>query len=154
MTFQQSLKLCRRRRPEVDPIPAFLVQLKNFEIDCRSLGYLTALDDADGTLLESGGSVKGREISANVNSDKRKKVSDDDTCSVRDVDKRRKVEGTSIGPSIGPTQPATVSAKASLKTQSIGPKRPFFGPSVGPAMPEKKKNGPYIPASAGEKLEK
>ncbi len=45
MTLTQSLKLCQRRRPMVDPIPAFLHQLATYERECRTLGYLTAVDD-------------------------------------------------------------------------------------------------------------
>lgn len=159
MTFQQSLNLCQRRRPAVDPIPAFRVQLKDYESKCRSQGYLTALDDTDGTFLENGSGVTGKEISANVN-DKRKKCSDDNAFSKRDAEKKRKVMGPSIGPSDGPSigPPPSAPTKVHLKTHSIGPKqRPSIGPSIGPTMPAKDISGPFMPASAesiaGEKLD-
>lgn len=40
MTYQEGINLCKRRRPEVDPIPAFVTQLKVYESRCREMGTI------------------------------------------------------------------------------------------------------------------
>ncbi len=40
MSLEESLTLMKRRRPCVDPIPAFLEQLKRYEEECKSLGLI------------------------------------------------------------------------------------------------------------------
>jgi len=44
MTLNQSLILCQRRRPMVDPNPAFLDQLRTYERECWAGGHLTSMD--------------------------------------------------------------------------------------------------------------
>jgi len=40
MTYQEGINLCKRRRPEVDPIPAFVTQLKVYESRCKEMGTI------------------------------------------------------------------------------------------------------------------
>lgn len=97
MTMKQSLKLCQRRRPMVDPIPAFLDQLRAYEKECRAGGHLTAVDDT----LENDDEVNAagkRKTENNSGGD----------------EKKRRVVGPAIGPSMAPARGPVVSA-------SIGP---------------------------------
>jgi hypothetical protein len=119
MTMKQALKLCQRRRPMVDPIPAFLDQLRAYEKECRAGGHLTAVDDTQ------------------ENDDKVKKDSEDYGCK-DDVAGKRKTENNSggsekkrrvIGPAIGPSM---APARGTVMSASIGPAK---GP------PEKESRG-------------
>jgi len=46
MPFQDAISLIQQRRPEADPIPAFISQLKKYEEKCRQIGVLRE-DDMD-----------------------------------------------------------------------------------------------------------
>ena len=97
MTMKQSLKLCQRRRPMVDPIPAFLDQLRAYEKECRAGGHLTAVDDTQENDDEVNAAGK-RKTENNSGGD----------------EKKRRVVGPAIGPSMAPARGPVVSA-------SIGP---------------------------------
>lgn len=112
MTYDQGLQLCKQRRSVVDPILAFCEQLKQYEQECRELGYLTAVDTKSG---EDNSSNHDRNVSAKKES----------VCSKRKAEvnyahgmNKKRV----VGPSIGPTKP------------SIGPSRPSIGPSKRPSL--------------------
>jgi hypothetical protein len=101
MTLTQSLKLCQRRRPMVDPIPAFLHQLASYERECRTLGYLTAVDD----VLINNDSVA--EAYVGTGGQKRKAKSSDSD----DDMKKKAIVGPAIGPSTllkGPGRSAVI----------------------------------------------
>ena len=114
MTMKQSLKLCQRRRPMVDPIPAFLDQLRAYEKECRAGGHLTAVDDAQ----ETDDEVK--KDSENNAAGKRKT---ENNCG--GDEKKRRVVGPAIGPSMAPDRGPVMSAS--------------IGPAKGP--PEKESAG-------------
>lgn len=42
MTLDDAMELVQRRRPEVDPIPAFLNMLRDYELQCRSQGDIAS----------------------------------------------------------------------------------------------------------------
>lgn len=135
--MEQSLKLCQRRRPVVDPIPAFLEQLRTFERECRTWGHLTSVDcgDAEKSAPEEDGSSRGTSV-------KRKASADAGS----EGNKKRSV-GPALGPAIGPLA-ATGPAMGPTKRPGIGPAaRPTaIGPAVGPA--KKQVIGPAIGPSA------
>ena len=117
MTLTQSLKLCQRRRPVVDPIPAFLDQLATYERECRTLGYLTAVDDT-GRNNETGDNIakvhaNGKDVA--IGGQKRKvEVGDGD-----DGKKNKVILGPVIGPSAPTTPPITCHGRSAV----IGPAR-------------------------------
>ena len=105
MTMRQSMKLCQRRRPVVDPIPAFLDQLMAYEKECRTGGHLTAHDTVENGekvekgICETGGDQK-RTTEENIGGD----------------EKKRRIAGPAKGPSMAPARGPVISA-------SIGPAR-------------------------------
>lgn len=117
MTLTQSLKLCQRRRPVVDPIPAFLDQLATYERECRTLGYLTAVDDT-GRNNETGDNIakvhaNGKDVA--IGGQKRK-------VEVGDGDHRKKNK-VILGPVIGPSAPTTPPITCPVRSAVIGPAR-------------------------------
>jgi hypothetical protein len=123
MTYDQGLQLCKQRRSVVDPIQAFCEQLKQYEKECRELGYLTSVDtknDEDNTSNHDGNasakkeSCNARHIGAEGNVCSKRKA---EANHAHSVNKKRVV-----GPSIGPTRP------------SIGPSKPSIGPSSRPSL--------------------
>jgi len=131
MTYDQGLQLCKQRRSVVDPIQAFCEQLKQYEKECRELGYLTSVDtknDEDNSRNHDGNaSAKKESCNAIIGTE-------GNVCSKRkaeanhahSVNKKRVV-----GPSIGPTRP------------SIGPSKPSIGPSSRPSL-NAAKIGPQV----------
>lgn len=124
MTYQQSLALCQRRRPVVNPIPAFCDQLIKYEKECRDWGYLTAVDGQDevkkrqqpSTCADNAGVTSTMESS----SEKKRKVEVDN--------KSNKTNGgTKKSKSVGPTMPPMEHSKAV---------KPIVGPSRGPSDSE------------------
>jgi hypothetical protein len=112
MTFQQSFSLCKRRRPVVDPIPAFVDQLKKYEKECREWGYLTAVDEVDAKdkFIPSSG-VK-RQV--------------DDETDASDQNETKKKSKIAASPAM-PANPKPI---------SIGPSaKPSIGSSIGPSKP-------------------
>jgi hypothetical protein len=106
----------------VDPIPAFVDQLKKFEKECREWGYLTAVDEVD---------EKDKSIPSSR--DKRKIDCETDASEQNETQKKSK---TKAGPSTMP----------SSQKPAPGPSaKPPIGPSVGPSKP------PGLDASNGEK---
>lgn len=110
LTLKQSLELCRRRRPIVDPIPAFLDQLTTYERECRALGYLTAVDAGE---KEVGDSGKDTPCVGFSRGDKRKA---DDKRSESDQSKKKKAIGPMIDPSTAPN-------RGPVRSAAIGPAR-------------------------------
>lgn len=106
----------------VDPIPAFVDQLKKYEKECREWGYLTAVDEVD---------EKDKSIPSS--GDKRKIGGETDASEQNETQKKSK---TKAGPSTMP----------SFQKPAPGPSaKPPIGPSVGPSKP------PGLDASNGKK---
>jgi hypothetical protein len=130
MTLQQSLQLCQRRREMVDPIPAFIDQLKEYEKECRSWGYLTAVDQ----VKESYGNDQAPETigpSCNNAAGEKRKNGDCESGKAK-VTKETGKKSRLVGPSIGPMRlPAKEHAEG-------GKKKIVFGPMVPPPSPPKK----------------
>lgn len=113
MTLQRALSLCRARRPDVDPIPAFMTQLQTYETKCRRLGVIRE-EDSDGAGSKKRKAVVGpamrppgppEEVATNVTPKKKRMV--------------------------GPMPPA----KSLSKVNRIGPSMgPLIGPSIGPSQ--------------------
>jgi len=117
MTLAQSLKLCQRRRPIVDPIPAFMDQLSKYEKECRTMGYLTAVDakldnnDADKKVVEAQDNESDN--ICDITAGEKRKAS-----SSSDSGKKQKA----IGPMIGPSS-CTTPIKGPGRSAVIGPAR-------------------------------
>lgn len=130
MTLQQSLQLCQRRREMVDPIPAFIDQLKEYEKECRSWGYLTAVDQ----VKESYGNDQASETigpSCNNAAGEKRKNGDCESGKAK-VTKETGKKSRLVGPSIGPMRlPAKEHAEG-------GKKKIVVGPMVPPPSPPKK----------------
>ena len=110
MTLHQAMILCKRRRQVVDPIPSFLTQLGTFEEQCRTGGYLTAMDD-------DVHDVKKDVAKDDSNGDGKRKVENIGG----GHDKKRKV---AIGPTTGPARgPAPTTGPVRGPAPSIGPAR-------------------------------
>lgn len=163
MTMNQALRLCQRRRPMADPIPAFLEQLRSYERECRSWGHLTSTDESksDDKKITKAGPTKsvsekkeGNVMAGPIVGEKRKT---DDNDSGDGEKKRRTVVGP-IGPPKGPIGPAMGPSKsasdgksnqeckddAKQKDASTSENKRVAGPSIGPA---KKVIGPMKPQS-------
>lgn len=131
MTLDKSLKLCQRRRPVADPIPAFIEQLKAYEKECQSWGHLTSVADDDSDKKASG----NNDIiySAIDNSGEKRKAED----SSGDDGRKKRAVGPSIGP-IGPVRPPTKPKGASDEKGGKDEKRvvgPAKRPPIGPMKP-------------------
>lgn len=140
MTMDQSLELCKRRRPIVDPNSAFMGQLRTYEKDCRDWGHLTAVNGKD--CDESAGGEYGKSPRKNDSGaefrsgdgggEKRKAV---ENCGCDDKRKNKRVVGP-VGPPVGPIGPAGPTRSAS--PVPVGPARPAGSSPrvpVGPARP-------------------
>jgi len=107
MTLNQALSLCKRRRVEVCPIPAFIEQLEAYEKECRECGHLTAFDDDTEAKVETACADSSEDS-------KRPGDPNDDT----KVKKR-----AAIGPSRPPSSTAA-GEQGKKKARVIGPSRP------------------------------
>lgn len=110
MTLKQSLALCKRRRPMVDPISAFLEQLRRYEQECISWGHLSVSDEkaSDNSVTKASAkvaSVGPAKPSLGVG-DKRKTA---DSGNNGDGDKKKRIVGP-IGPPRGPAKPTVAAA--------------------------------------------
>lgn len=114
MSLEKALALCRARRPDVEPIPAFMAQLKTYEDKCRRLGVIR--DD---------------------NKEPKPVVGDEGN------DKKRKGPvGPAIGPPamIGPMiGPSREGSKGDEDKRVRSKKMRVIGPAVGPQMPSSSK---------------
>jgi hypothetical protein len=123
MTLHQAMILCKRRRQVVDPIPSFLTQLGTYEEQCRTGGYLTAVDDDlhdvknDVAKDDSNGNGKRKVENIGGGHDKKRKVAIGPSMSMSPA----RGSAPSIGPVKGPAP-------------SIGPVR---GPPEGELTTEK-----------------
>ena len=117
MTLKQSLALCKRRRPMVDPISAFLEQLRTYEQECISWGHLSVSDVTQDTAEKKASDNSVTKASAKVASvgpakpslgvgDKRKTA---DSGNNGDGDKKKRIVGP-IGPPRGPAKPTVAAA--------------------------------------------
>ena len=80
MTFDSALELCQKKRPGVEPIPAFVDQLRRYEIQCREVGLIPSCST-------DGGGAEGQ-----------------DETSEKDGNRKRKTSKSSaIGPSLPPS---------------------------------------------------
>mmetsp|Transcript_4123 Transcript_4123/g.5989 ORF Transcript_4123/g.5989 Transcript_4123/m.5989 type:complete len:273 (-) Transcript_4123:90-908(-) len=124
MDLDNALALVKQRRPEADPIPAFLEQLKRYEGECKDLGLIKK-DSCDNG--GDGNGVSNASTSSKASNDasgKRQGRGDGTNL------KKRKADGAqiTIGPSRGPVGP-----QQQQKVKKIlGPSR---GPSIGPTLP-------------------
>ena len=115
MSLDEGLTLCRRRRPEVNPIPAFMSQLVAYEKTCMDLGLISKSDDSKGT-----GAVN------NIGGSKRKRV----------IGVLGPTQRPRIGPSIGPSLPPSIASSSGSK--NISKKDKSDSQSViGPLMSKK-----------------
>lgn len=80
LTLQEGMDLCKRRRPEVDPIPAFVEQLKIYESRCKKMDMVRSSENSFGGV--GSGDLKGKS-------------------------KKRKAGEVSIGPARGPPRGPT-----------------------------------------------
>lgn len=152
MTYKQSLLLCQRRRPVVDPIPSFCDQLRRYETECREWGYLTAVDaiqnvkqprfgndqDAEGY----GNAKAGSSIKEKRKADSTKDVSESDIIEKKKI----KLVGpmppqklTYIGPAKHHDEITSDLSKKKL-TSSMDTTKPLIGhatvtTSIGPTKP-------------------
>mmetsp|Transcript_10537 Transcript_10537/g.18736 ORF Transcript_10537/g.18736 Transcript_10537/m.18736 type:complete len:181 (+) Transcript_10537:336-878(+) len=119
MTLQQSLKVCQRRRPMVDPNPGFSDQLRTYERECRAGGHLTSMDNQldnvkakEKEIVEGGAIKKVSEKNGSVR---------DNTCTSAGGEKR-KAENSGCGDgkkkrTVGPIGPP----RGPVKSAAIGP---------------------------------
>lgn len=131
MTLDKSLKLCQRRRPVADPIPAFIEQLKAYEKECQSWGHLTSVAD-DGSDKKPSGN--GDTIYSDIDNSGEKRKAED---SSGDDGRKKRAVGPSIGP-IGPVRPPTKPKGASDEKGGKDEKRvvgPAKRPPIGPMKP-------------------
>uniref|UniRef100_A0A7R9ZF94 protein-tyrosine-phosphatase n=1 Tax=Pseudictyota dubia TaxID=2749911 RepID=A0A7R9ZF94_9STRA len=124
MTFDKAFALCRRRRPDVNPIPAFVTQMRKYEMKCRKMGIIS--------------SDEGSELS----SKKRKSPagpSRGPSGQVPATGLSRPVQGPAIGPLLPPDPQMREHSldepqlkKKAKKDQYTG--GDSIGPAIGPAM--------------------
>jgi len=128
MTMEQSLQLCKRRRPVVDPNSAFMDQLRAYEKDCREWGHLTAVDGKPKKVSkvngrESGGGDRDKKFPCNNGKDRGMSSGGD---------KRGAGENRGHG-------------DEKKKQRTVGP----MGPPRGPVGPNMLPNGPVRYAAIG-----
>jgi len=136
MTMNQSLKLCQRRRPIVDPNSAFMNQLRIFEGECREGGHLTSVDIQD--------VVVG--------------VNEKDTNDSFGKNGMESGVRNDIGPSVGGAKRKGESVGCGndgRKKRAVGPIGPSRAPAaaIGPAMPPSKEGAinNLGPSAGGDK---
>lgn len=117
MSFDNAFKTCQRRRDCVNPIPAFVAQLKEYETECKRKG-----------LIQS----NGGEVKSNQTADKKRKVAGPS-------------RGPAPRPMVGPSVPPQEDEKDDEKIKSSS--NPDIGPSlpsqkkakIGPSLPSQQK---------------
>jgi hypothetical protein len=64
MTLDAAMNLCKKRRPIVDPIAPFLLQLEQYESKCRALGVIPTVDEEgkSSTTVSDSNSLKRKAI--------------------------------------------------------------------------------------------
>lgn len=84
MTLERALALCREKRPAVAPIPAFMDQLRRYEIQCREDGLIANDNHVEDDVSKNGegGDTVGKKL---------------------DLKKRKVMKGCAIGPSLPPS---------------------------------------------------
>jgi hypothetical protein len=80
MTFDSALELCQKKRPGVEPIPAFVDQLRCYEIQCREVGLIPSCST-------DGGGAEGQDETSEKDGSRKRKTS----------------KSSSIGPSLPPS---------------------------------------------------
>ncbi len=135
MSLDQALTLARRRRPEVEPIPAFIRQLQSYEERCRSLGLLKDEDESKGAQREKGldaDGTDGKGVHSGVIDDKLDHinatiVSQDGpgtTESEPSIMEKNPFATPTAKRVVGPSRPPSTSSDASSKRSMIGPSPP------------------------------
>eukprot|EP00588_Corethron_pennatum_P002756 CAMPEP_0194286344 /NCGR_PEP_ID=MMETSP0169-20130528/32345_1 /TAXON_ID=218684 /ORGANISM="Corethron pennatum, Strain L29A3" /LENGTH=317 /DNA_ID=CAMNT_0039032749 /DNA_START=62 /DNA_END=1015 /DNA_ORIENTATION=- len=142
MTFDDGLSLCRSRRPECNPIDAFVRQLKEYEAKCLKKGYIgkslrTSCGGGAADAIHTSpaiGPAAGSGIGAATGSGIGPAVGPAISTSLESP------VGPAIGPARGPTmQPSTSGNLVVQLRLPIGPARggltigPSIGPSAGPS---------------------
>jgi len=78
MTLDDALALCRANRPSVEPIPAFITQLKTYEEKCRRLGFIVPNKTKNKTKTEGNEQMpknkKMKEMEVNEQPQKKRKI--------------------------------------------------------------------------------
>ena len=108
LSLDDGLKLLKRRRPEINPIPAFLAILREYETECRTLGFIK--DNNDAPSVTVGPAMIGPNKTANSNKQGVGSVLPDDVKAPSSINGS---DSTSMEPSsltkrpriIGPTRP-------------------------------------------------
>lgn len=80
MAFDSALELCQKKRPGVEPIPAFVDQLRCYEIQCREVGLIPSCST-------DGGGAEGQDETSEKDGSRKRKTS----------------KSSSIGPSLPPS---------------------------------------------------
>jgi len=109
LTLREGMDLCKRRRPEVDPIPAFVGQLKIYESRCREMGKIQ---------------------STNGNPER------DGRYDRKEMGMKRKASEATIGPARGPARGPTGPVRGPVRGPAgpvRGPVKGPIGPVRGPA---------------------
>lgn len=105
LTLQEGIDLCKRRRPEVEPIPAFVGQLKIYESRCIEMGMIRVTDDI---ARSTGG---GDRYTGG---------------------KKRKLDNATIGPARGPAKGPSRNIIGPTKNPMKDGNTPVIGPSLPP----------------------
>ena len=127
MKMECAMDVCRGRRGVVNPIPAFMGQLKEYELICRN-------DSGNGNYNGNYNEEHGSSISEkNMNAS----ASEGGNISVKmNATKKRKV--------MGPIGPSWDRDTRTAQRATIGPSRPP-STSIGPARPPSTSIGPFLP---------
>jgi len=104
LTLQEGIDICKRRRPEIDPIPAFVGQLKIYETQCRESGMIQPTTNNHGS---------------------------DGRCDRQDRGAKRKAGWAAIGPFRGPARGPTKPFRGPARVP-IGPFRGPAKGLIGP----------------------
>ena len=122
MSFDNALKLVKRRRACARPIPAFLDQLKQYESECKTLGLIK--DDEIDDKSEHENEAKTSKSSSSISCNDSVKTKG---CDETSTTKKRKAEtqGKRVQGPMRPIKPETQGKRVQ------GPRRPI-GPSLPP----------------------
>lgn len=144
MSLDKALEMIQRRRPEVEPIPAFRVILKQYEAEC----FKEREASNDNSAVEKRRTKKKKQIvgPSMGPSAAGAATNNDDDVGGNNNNKRRRIGPPAMEPSIGPARGPT----------NIGPSLPPSSAiSIGPAMPPPKVDeevesiiGPALPPSS------
>jgi hypothetical protein len=122
MGFSDALQLCKSRRDCINPIPAFIAQLKEYELECREKGLIQC-DKHE---------VKKKAATGTINSDKKRKA----IGPCRGPAPRPRVLGPSLPPASNANDPdEDASKKEGYKEGSKAKKQRREEICIGPSIP-------------------